>query len=53
MHRKKELQNHVLVGDEAEINKICAEIGLVVPEEDIYDVPDVDESAKRAVALIH
>ena len=43
----------VLVGDKAEINKICAEIGLVVPEEDIYDVPDVDESAKRAVALIH
>ena len=43
----------VLVGDKAEINEICAEIGLVVPEEDIYDVPDVDESAKRAVALIH
>ena len=43
----------VLVGDKAEIDKICAEIGLVVPEEDIYDVPDVDESAKRAVALIH
>lgn len=43
----------VLVGDKAEINKICAEIGLVVPEEDIYDIPDVDESAKRAVALIH
>ena len=39
----------VLVGDKAEIDKICAEIGLVVPEEDIYDVPDVDESARRAV----
>lgn len=43
----------VLVGDKAEIDRICTEIGLVVPEEDIYDVPDVDESAKRAVALIH
>ena len=28
-------------------------VGDKVPEEDIYDVPDVDESAKRAVALIH
>lgn len=43
----------VLVGDKKEIDRLCAEIGLVIPEEDIYDVPDVDESAKRAVALIH
>ena len=34
----------VLVGDKAEIDKICAEIGLVVPEEDIYDVPDGDST---------
>lgn len=43
----------VLVGDKAQIDKICEEIGLQVPAEDIYDVPDVDESARRAVALIH
>ena len=43
----------VLVGDKKEIEKVLAEIGLTVPEEDIYDVPDLAEAAKKAVALIN
>jgi len=43
----------VLVGDKKEIEKVLAEIGLTVPEEDIYDEPDLAEAAKKAVALIN
>lgn len=43
----------VLVGDAAVIREICARIGFQVPEEDIYDVPDPDAAAARAVELIH
>lgn len=43
----------VLVGDKAKIDEICAKLELNVPAEDIYDVPDADEAAKKAVALIH
>lgn len=43
----------VLVGDKAKIEEYLAKFGLEVAPEDIYDVPDVDESAKRAVELIH
>ena len=42
----------VLVGDKKEIEKVLAEIGLTVPEEDIYDEPDLAEAAKKAGALI-
>lgn len=43
----------VLVGDKAKIDEICAKLNLEVPEENIYDVPDADEAAKKAVSLIH
>ena len=43
----------VLVGDKPEIVKILGEIGLEVPNEDIYDVPDLTEAAQKAVALIN
>ena len=43
----------VLVGDKKEIEKVLAEIGLEVPEKDIYDEPDLAEAAKKAVALIN
>lgn len=42
----------VLVGDKPEIIKILKEIGLEVPDEDIYDEPDIAEASKKAVALI-
>ncbi len=43
----------VLVGDKEKIIEIAKEIDLPVAEEDIYDVPDPDEAASKAVALIH
>ena len=42
----------VLVGDKAAIDAALAEFGASVPEEDIYDVPDLAESARKAVALV-
>lgn len=43
----------VLVGDKAKISEITAKLGIEIPAEDIYDVPDADEAAKKSVALIH
>lgn len=43
----------VLVGDKTKIEEYLKKFGLEVPEEDIYDVPDADEAAKKAVELIH
>lgn len=43
----------VLVGDKPVIEAILKEIGLFVDQTDIYDVPDPDEAAKKAVELIH
>lgn len=42
----------VLVGDKAKIVEILAEIGMEVPDEDIYDEPDIAEASKKAVALV-
>ncbi len=43
----------VLAGDAAQIKEILAKIGLEVPDEDIYDVPDITEASKKAVALVN
>ena len=42
----------VLVGDKAAIDAALKEFGATVPEEDIYDVPDLAESARKAVSLV-
>ena len=42
----------VLVGDKAIISKVLADLHETVPEEDIYDVSGLTESARRAVALV-
>ena len=42
----------VLVGDKAAIDAALAQFGACVPEEDIYDVPDLAESARYAVGLV-
>ena len=47
------LAKPVLVGHAEEIKKVCAEIGLQVPDEDIYDEPDDEAAAWKAVDLIH
>lgn len=42
----------VLVGDKAAVTAALAQFGATVPEEDIYDVPDLAESARKAVSLV-
>ena len=43
----------VLVGDKAKIDEYLVKYNLNVTQDCIYDVPDVDEAAKKAVELIH
>ncbi|MCQ2529659.1 MAG: phosphate butyryltransferase [Lachnospiraceae bacterium] len=49
----KGLIKPVLVGHKEEILKVCKEVGLEVPDEDIYDEPDDAAAAWKAVDLIH
>jgi phosphate butyryltransferase len=42
----------VLVGNKAETLEILSKLGADVPEQDIYDVPDEEEAARKAVALV-
>lgn len=50
--REEGIVSPILVGDKAVIDEALAEFGATVPEEDIYDVPDLAESARKAVALV-
>ena len=50
--RREGIVEPVLVGDKAVITKVLEELGETVPEENIYDVPDIVESAAKAVALV-
>ena len=50
--RKEGIITPILVGDKAVIDAALAKFGETVPEEDIYDVPDVAEAAKFAVSLV-
>ncbi len=52
MARAEGIATPVLVGDKAAIHAALTELGAAVPEEDIYDVPDPAEAARRAVALV-
>ncbi len=54
VHATKEgIIKPVLVGDAAKIKSILQEMSFEVSPEDIYDVADPDEAAKKSVALIH
>ena len=50
---KEGIVKPVLVGDKPVIQKLMDENEIEVPAEDIYDVPDPDEAATKAVQLIH
>lgn len=50
--RAEGIAEPVLVGDKTAILAALAEFNATVPEEDIYDVPDLAESARAAVALV-
>lgn len=50
--RKEGIVSPILVGDKKLIDAALSEFGATVPEEDIYDIPDIAESAKFAVQLV-
>lgn len=50
--RAEGITRPVLVGDRAEIDAALKKLGQSVPEEDIYDVPDPSEAARKAVELV-
>lgn len=50
--RKEGIAQPVLVGDKALIDAALEHFGETVPSEDIYDVPDLAESARFAVSLV-
>jgi len=50
--RKDGIVEPVLVGGAAKILEILSTLNAQVPENDLYDVPDADEAAQKAVALI-
>ncbi len=50
--RKEGVIRPVLVGDAAKIHEILDKMGETVPEEDIYDVADVEAAAAKAVELV-
>ena len=50
--REEGIASPILVGDKAAIDAALAEFGATMPEEDIYDVPDLAESARKAVSLV-
>lgn len=53
LHARKEgIVRPILVGDKSEIDRILKELNETVPEEDIYDVPDIKEAAEKAVELV-
>ncbi len=53
LHARKEgVVTPVLVGDKPAILAALEHFGATVPEEDIYDVPDIEEAAREAVRLV-
>lgn len=53
LHARKEgIAHPILVGDKALIDEALAHLGERVDPEDIIDVPDLAESARRAVGLV-
>jgi phosphate butyryltransferase len=43
----------ILVGDKTKIVEILNKMNVEIPDQDIYNVLNVDEAAKKAVALVH
>lgn len=50
--RREGIAHPILVGDKAAIDEALVHLGEKVDPEDIYDVPDLDESARYAVGLV-
>lgn len=50
--RKEGIVSPILVGDKALIDAALEKFGATVPQEDVYDVPDIAEAAKYVVQLV-
>lgn len=50
--RREGIIEPVLVGDKKIIDTVLSELGEIIPEENIYDVPDITEAAEKAVSLV-
>ncbi|MCR5345153.1 MAG: bifunctional enoyl-CoA hydratase/phosphate acetyltransferase [Lachnospiraceae bacterium] len=50
--RREGICKPILVGDAAKIREILKELNEEVPEEDIYDAPDPEAAAAKAVELV-
>lgn len=50
--RQEGIASPILVGDKSVIDQTLARLGESVPEEDIFDVPDLAQAAAKAVALV-
>ena len=50
--RREGIIEPLLVGDKAVIDQVLAELGETVPEEQIFDYPDLKEAAEYAVKLV-
>ena len=50
--RREGIIEPILVGDKVIIDSVLKEIGEEIPEENIYDVPDIVEAAAKAVSLV-
>ena len=50
--RSEGIVSPIFVGDKKIIDEVLAHLGEKVPAEDIYDVPDLAESARCAVSLV-
>ena len=50
--RREGISEPVLVGDKKIIDTVLSELGETIPEENIYDVPDITEAAEKAVSLV-
>ena len=50
--RREGIIEPVLVGDKKIIDTVLSELGETIPEENIYDVPDITEAAEKAVSLV-
>lgn len=50
--RREGIVEPLLVGDKAIIDQVLAELGETVPEDQIFDYPDLKEAAEYAVQLV-
>ncbi|MBR6898477.1 MAG: phosphate butyryltransferase [Lachnospiraceae bacterium] len=51
--KERDIADAILVGDEAKIREIAAQIGMDLNDYEIIDEPDITAAAHKAVSLVH